>query len=67
MLSGAAPFLALLLSSFLSCVYLDLSARRCIIGVASQEVVKLVTHQYVPANNTLIYNGMAGDTTTLTV
>ena len=25
-------------------------------GVAAQEVIKLITHQYVPVNNTLIYN-----------
>jgi amyloid beta precursor protein binding protein 1 len=27
-------------------------------GVASQECIKLITHKYRPANNTLIYNGM---------
>jgi len=27
-------------------------------GVASQEVIKLVTHQYVPLNNTFIFNGL---------
>jgi len=29
-------------------------------GIASQEAVKLITHQYVPLNNTYIYNGIAG-------
>lgn len=27
-------------------------------GVASQEAVKLITHQYTPINNTFIYNGV---------
>ena len=27
-------------------------------GVASQEIIKLLTHQYIPLNNTLIFNGM---------
>lgn len=34
-------------------------------GLASQEVVKLVTHQYIPIDHTLIYNGMVGNVTTL--
>lgn len=34
-------------------------------GVASQEVIKVVTHQWVPINNTFIYNGMNSTTTTL--
>jgi len=29
-------------------------------GVASQEIIKLITHQYVPLNNTLIFNGING-------
>ncbi|KAI9199809.1 Nedd8 activating enzyme E1 subunit 1 [Polychytrium aggregatum] len=29
-------------------------------GIASQEIIKLVTHQYIPVNNTLIYNGIKG-------
>ena len=29
-------------------------------GVASQEAVKLLTHQYVCINNTYVYNGVAG-------
>ena len=29
-------------------------------GVAAQEAVKLITHQYVPFDNTFIYNGIAG-------
>ena len=28
-------------------------------GVASQEAVKIITGQYVPLNNTYIYNGIA--------
>jgi amyloid beta precursor protein binding protein 1 len=34
-------------------------------GVASQEVIKLITHQYVPLNNTFIWNGLKGVTATL--
>lgn len=34
-------------------------------GVASQEVIKLITHQFVPFNNTFIYN--AATSTSLTV
>ncbi|XP_062506517.1 NEDD8-activating enzyme E1 regulatory subunit-like [Corticium candelabrum] len=30
----------------------------CLGGMAGQEVIKLVTHQFVPFNNTFIYNGM---------
>jgi amyloid beta precursor protein binding protein 1 len=29
-------------------------------GVAAQEAVKLITHQYLPLNNTFVYNGIAG-------
>ena len=29
-------------------------------GVASQEAVKLITRQYIPLNNTFVYNGIAG-------
>ena len=29
-------------------------------GVAAQEIVKLVTHQYIPMNNTYVFNGIAG-------
>jgi len=32
-------------------------------GVVSQEVIKVLTHQWVPLNNTLIYNGMNSTTT----
>lgn len=28
-------------------------------GVAAQEAVKIITHQYVPINNTFIYNGIS--------
>jgi len=36
-------------------------------GVASQETIKLITHQYTPLNNTFIYNGMNSTTTTITL
>jgi amyloid beta precursor protein binding protein 1 len=29
-------------------------------GVASQETVKIITHQYTPQNNTFVFNGIAG-------
>ena len=29
-------------------------------GVAAQEIVKVLTQQWLPANNTIIYNGIAG-------
>ena len=29
-------------------------------GIASQEIVKIITKQYIPMNNTYIYNGIAG-------
>jgi len=32
-------------------------------GVVSQEVIKVLTHQWVPLNNTLVYNGMNSTTT----
>ncbi len=28
-------------------------------GIASQEAVKIITHQYVPLNNTYVFNGIA--------
>lgn len=28
-------------------------------GIASQEAVKIITHQFIPINNTYIYNGIA--------
>ena len=33
-------------------------------GIASQEVIKAVTHQYQPLNNTFIFNGHNGTTAT---
>jgi hypothetical protein len=33
--------------------------------VASQEVIKAATHQYLPLNNTFIFNGRNGTTATL--
>lgn len=29
------------------------------IGTAAQEAIKIITHQFVPFNNTFIYNAMA--------
>ena len=29
-------------------------------GACSQEAVKVITHQWVPANNTFVFNGVAG-------
>lgn len=29
-------------------------------GIAAQEAVKIITHQYIPFNNTFIYNGIIG-------
>jgi hypothetical protein len=29
-------------------------------GVASQEVIKLLTHQFIPMNNTFVFNGVCG-------
>lgn len=29
-------------------------------GIAAQEAVKLITTQYMPLNNTYVYNGIAG-------
>ena len=29
-------------------------------GIAAQEAVKIVTHQYIPLNNTFVYNGIVG-------
>ena len=36
-------------------------------GVTSQEVIKIITHQYVPINNTYIYNGSNSTSLTMTV
>ncbi|XP_015754428.1 PREDICTED: NEDD8-activating enzyme E1 regulatory subunit-like [Acropora digitifera] len=36
-------------------------------GSAAQEVIKLITHQFVPFNNTYIYNGSTGCSITLQV
>lgn len=36
-------------------------------GVAAQEVIKIITHQFVPLNNTLIYNAATASTLTVTV
>ena len=29
-------------------------------GVAAQEIIKLITHQFVPVNNSFIFNGASG-------
>jgi len=34
-------------------------------GIASQEAIKAITRQYVPCNNTFIFNGMTGTTSSL--
>ncbi|KAI8901918.1 hypothetical protein BC833DRAFT_575555 [Globomyces pollinis-pini] len=34
-------------------------------GIASQEIIKLITHQYVPLDNAIIYDGIHATTTTL--
>lgn len=36
-------------------------------GVAAQEVIKIITHQFVPLNNTLIYNAATSSTVTIIV
>jgi len=36
-------------------------------GVVSQEAIKVLTHQWVPLNNTLIYNGMNSTTSVLSL
>lgn len=36
-------------------------------GIAAQEAVKIITHQYVPLNNTYIFNGIAGCGATYTL
>ena len=34
-------------------------------GIASQEAIKAVTRQYIPLNNTFVFNGASGTTTTI--
>ena len=34
-------------------------------GIASQEATKAVTNQYIPLNNTFIFNGASGTTSAL--
>lgn len=34
-------------------------------GAAAQEVIKLATNQYIPFNNTFVFNGMSGSSTTI--
>ena len=36
-------------------------------GVAAQEVIKIITHQFVPLNNTLLYNSASSSTLTIVV
>lgn len=35
-------------------------------GCAAQEVIKFITHQYKPVNNTFIYDAMTSNTVTYT-
>ena len=43
------------------CVFSELHNIAAFVGgVGAQEAVKIITHQYVPMNNTYIYNGIAG-------
>jgi amyloid beta precursor protein binding protein 1 len=34
-------------------------------GVASQEIIKVITQQYVPLNNAMIYNAVKSSTTAM--
>eukprot|EP00300_Choanocystis_sp_HF-7_P017639 c19784_g2_i2.p1 GENE.c19784_g2_i2~~c19784_g2_i2.p1 ORF type:complete len:518 (+),score=137.98 c19784_g2_i2:48-1601(+) len=34
-------------------------------GIASQEAIKLITHQFVPINNTFVYDGIRGSSVTV--
>ena len=36
----------------------------CILGAAAQEAVKVITHQFVPFNNTFIFNGISASSVT---
>ena len=36
-------------------------------GIASQEIIKIITEQYVPLNNTLVLNGVTSTVATLTL
>ena len=36
-------------------------------GIAGQEAVKLLTHQYLPLDNTYIFNGITGEAATLSL
>ena len=36
-------------------------------GVASQEIIKLITRQYIPLSNAFIYNGITASCTTFKV
>ena len=36
-------------------------------GMASQEIIKLITHQYIPMNNTLVYDGIHSTSTVIQV
>lgn len=33
-------------------------------GVASQEIIKIITHQFLPLNHTYIFNGITGNAAT---
>lgn len=66
--------------SFLTLIYLFFSINRCRFGGGSlhpvaaalggwgaHELIKLITAQYVPLNNALVYNGLTQNTLTLTL
>lgn len=36
-------------------------------GACAQEVIKLVTHQYIPVNGTYLYNSITGKAVTLSI
>lgn len=36
-------------------------------GVASQEIIKLITQQYVPLNNCMVYNGITSTTSMMEI
>jgi NEDD8-activating enzyme E1 regulatory subunit len=36
-------------------------------GVASQEAVKIITHQFLPLNHTYVFNGISGHAGTYAV
>jgi len=56
------------LMEMLRCGGAELHAVAALIGgVAAQEVIKVITHQYTPFDNTFIYNGLNSTTTTMSL